>query len=66
MSLCAVDLHLSALLLMDQRRLHCHVAIDYPHVGWSSAGVKRTQEIRVYLATVVSQKILISNNYDKC
>lgn len=65
MPLCGVDLHLSALLLMGQRRLHCYVAIDYPHVGWwSSAGVKTTQGIRVQLATMINQSTIVINvNY---
>lgn len=47
MLLSGVGLHPSALLLMDQRRLHCHVTIDYPHIGWwSSTIVERMHKSR--------------------
>lgn len=47
MTLCGERFHLSALLLMGQRRVHCHVAIDYPHIGWwGGTRMEKTHEIR--------------------
>lgn len=68
MSLCGVDLHPLVLLLVGQRRLHCHIAIDYPHVRWWSRAIPNanpqvTEEAGPPVAAVSFARPLVSSKF---